>query len=259
MIVVGVDIGAVSTETVILGKDKEILGYDISRTGSNSKLSAQRSVDNAISKAGIRFNSISYIVSTGYGRKIVPFESKEISEISCHARGAHYLFPDTRTILDIGGQDCKAIKVNHKGEMVDFVMNDKCAAGTGRFLQVMADTLEVEIVELGELSLKADIELSISSMCTVFAESEVVSLIAEGQKKENIIKGLHKAISDRIVSLARKIKIEDAVTLTGGVINNMGVVRSIGLKLDNIKVNIPEQPEIVGAFGAALFAYGFAK
>lgn len=252
---VGIDIGSVSTETIIIDENKNIIGFDISRTGSSSKAAAQRSLENAMKNANVNISGIDLIVATGYGRKVVPFESKEVSEISCHAMGAHYLFHDTRTIIDIGGQDSKAIKVNEKGEMIDFIMNDKCAAGTGRFLEVMAGVLDADVKQLGEISLTATKNIPISSMCTVFAESEVISLIASDNKREDIIKGLHSAVADRVISLSRKIKIASAVTLTGGVNNNMGVVEAIKNKLPDVRINVPKQPDIVGALGAALFAH----
>lgn len=250
----GLDIGSVSTETVIIDKDKKILSYAILRTSSNNKKTAQESMQIALDKAKISFNDISHIVSTGYGRKIIPFKSDEISEISCHARGAHFLFPNTGTIIDIGGQDSKAIRVTENGDAIDFNMNDKCAAGTGRFLEEMAKALDITVEELGALSLKSKKELVISSMCTVFAESEVVSFLAESQAREDIARALHDAIADRVLSLANKVRLEGAVTLTGGVAKNIGVVQALKSKLPGRAINIPEEPQIIGALGAALIA-----
>lgn len=254
MIFAGLDIGSVSTEAVIIDKDKKILSYNILRTGSNSKKAAEKSMRLALEKAKLSFDEISNLVTTGYGRKIIPFKSNEISEISCHARGAYFLFPDTRIIIDIGGQDCKAIRLSENGDAVDFNMNDKCAAGTGRFLEEMAKALDVTIEKLGPLSLKSKKELVISSMCTVFAESEVVSLLAEGQAREDIAMALHNAIADRVLSLANKVRLANAVTLTGGVVKNIGVVNALKSKLTDISINIPEESQIVGAVGAALIA-----
>lgn len=255
MIFAGLDIGSVSSEVVIIDKDKKILSYDICRTGSNSKKSAKECMQSALDKAKVSFKDITNLIATGYGRKIVPFESEEISEISCHARGAHFLFPDTRTVIDIGGQDSKAIRLDETGEAEDFNMNDKCAAGTGRFLEEMAKALDTKVEHLGNLSLKSKKSLVISSMCTVFAESEVVSLLAENETREDIIKALHNAIADRVLSLAHKVRLINTVTLTGGVAKNIGVVETIKSRLPKITVHIPEEPQIVGALGAAIIAH----
>jgi len=254
MIVAGLDIGSVSTETVILNENRKILAYSVLRTGSNSKKSAEDSIETALKKAKLSFSDISKLVSTGYGRKIVPFKSEEVSEITCHAKGAHFLFPDTKVVIDIGGQDSKAIRVGEDGEAIDFNMNDKCAAGTGRFLEEMAKALDAEVEKLGNLSLRSEKSLVISSMCTVFAESEVVSLLAEGQAREDIAKALHNAIADRVLSLANKVRLADAVTLTGGVAKNIGVVDALKSKLPDMSINIPEESQIIGALGAALIA-----
>jgi len=259
MIFAGIDIGSVSSETVIIDKNKKILSYDVVRTGSNSKKAAEKSIQAALNKANISFEDITNLIATGYGRKIVPFKSEEISEISCHARGAHFLFPNTRTVIDIGGQDSKAIRLNENGEAVDFNMNDKCAAGTGRFLEEMAKALDTSVEHLGKLSLRSKKSLVISSMCTVFAESEVVSLLAENETREDIAKALHNAIADRVLSLAHKVRLVNAVTLTGGVGKNIGVVDALKSKLPGMTINIPEEPQIVGALGAALIALDSAN
>ena len=196
---------------------------------------------------------IGRVVATGYGRIAVPFASKKVTEITCHARGAYHLFPQTRTVIDIGGQDSKVIRLGKDGRVVDFVMNDKCAAGTGRFLEVMARALEVSLEDMGRLSDLARERLTISSMCTVFAESEVVSLIAEGHPKEDIIRGLHDAVSERVAGMAERVGLENGVTMTGGVAKNAGVVRSLEERL-GVKISRPEEPQIVGALGAALIA-----
>lgn len=254
MIFAGLDIGSVSTKVVIINKDKKILHYEILRTGSNSKKAAEKCMQLALDKAKLSFDDITNLIATGYGRKIVPFKSDEISEISCHARGAHFLFPDTKTVIDIGGQDSKAIRLDDNGEAIDFNMNDKCAAGTGRFLEEMAKALDTTVENLGKLSLRAKKSFVISSMCTVFAESEVVSLLAENESREDIAKALHNAIADRVLSLAHKVRLASAVTVTGGVAKNIGVIDSIKAKLANISVHIPEEPQIIGALGAAIIA-----
>lgn len=258
MIFAGLDIGSVSTKVVIIDKNKKILVYDILRTGSNSKKAAEKCMQTALGKAKACFKDITNLIATGYGRKIVPFKSDEISEISCHAKGAYFLFPDTRTVIDIGGQDCKAISLNEEGEAVDFNMNDKCAAGTGRFLEEMAKALDTTVENLGKLSLRSKKSLVISSMCTVFAESEVVSLLAEDESREDIAKALHNAIVDRVLGLAHKVRLTNSVTLTGGVAKNIGVIEAIKSKLPNMKLCIPEEPQIIGALGAAIIALDLA-
>lgn len=254
MIFAGLDIGSVSTKVVFIDEKKKKLFSEVIRTGSNSKKAAEKCMQSVLDKAKISFNDISNLIATGYGRKIVPFKSQEISEISCHAKGAHFLFPDTRTVIDIGGQDSKAIRLDENGEAVDFNMNDKCAAGTGRFLEEMAKALDTTVEEVGKLSLKSKKRLVISSMCTVFAESEVVSLLAENEEREDIAKALHDAVADRVLSLAYKVKLANAVTLTGGVIKNIGIIEAIKLKLPNSTIHIPNDPQIMGALGAAIIA-----
>ena len=249
----GIDIGAVAAKALIIDETGNILSFHVMKTGSSGKTIGELALSQALEKIGKTIKSLDGIVATGYGRVNVPFALKQITEISCHAKGASFLFPDTRTIIDIGGQDSKAIHLNEHGEVADFIMNDKCAAGTGRFLEVMANTLETDIDELGSLSLKSKKQINISSMCTVFAESEVVSLIAEGCLREDIAMGLHNAIADRVIGLANRVKIIEAVTLSGGVINNVGVVHAIKSRL-GISINISENPQIIGSLGAALFA-----
>lgn len=251
----GLDIGSVSTKVAIIDKNKKILHYKILRTGSNSKKAAEKCMQMTLDKAKLSFDDITNLIATGYGRKIVPFKSDEISEISCHARGANYLFPDTKTVIDIGGQDSKAIRLDEFGEAIDFNMNDKCAAGTGRFLEEMAKALDTTVENLGKLSLRSKKNLVISSMCTVFAESEVVSLLAENETREDIAKALHNAIANRVLSLAYKVRLTNAVTVTGGVAKNIGVIEAIKSKLPHITVHIPEEPQITGALGAALIAH----
>ena len=211
-------------------------------------------IEKAISLAeNISFADIKYIVSTGYGRVIVPFADKNITEISCHAKGIHYLYPTVRTILDMGGQDCKAIRCDSKGKVVNFVMNDKCAAGTGRSLEIVARVLGADLNDLGDMSLKAKKESRISSRCAVFAKSEVLSLNRAGVPKEEIVAGVHDAISDNVLDLVSKVGIEKDFAITGGVAKNKGVVKKIEEKTD-LTLVIPFEPQIVGALGAALFA-----
>lgn len=252
MITAGVDIGSIATKTVIM-EDEKVVISNIIRTGAHSKDSAVKSLNMALSEARLHRDDLDYVVSTGYGRAKLEYADKCVTEITCHGIGASYLFPGTKTVIDIGGQDTKTIKLDDKGEILDFIMNDKCAAGTGRFLEVMANALEIELDKLGGVSLLAKNEVEISSMCTVFAESEVVSLIAEGCPKRDIAKGLHNSVAERVLSMAGKTGIREPVVLSGGVIKNIGVVIAIKNRL-GLDVNIPGEPQITGALGAAVLA-----
>ena len=253
MFAAGIDIGSLTAKTVIVDDRARIVGHALVLTGAMSKRAGETSFESALKVAGISSSDVTYVLATGYGRNNVPFAKAEMTEITCHARGAHHLFPETRTIIDIGGQDSKAISVNERGAATNFMMNDKCAAGSGRFLEVMARALEIELDRMGELSLQSTKEVPISSMCTVFAESEVVSLIADNQPKEVIIRGLHDSIADRILGMVNRVGIEEEVTLTGGVAKNEGVVRALEDRL-GVKMFIPPEPQIIGALGAALMA-----
>lgn len=258
MITAGIDIGSVSTEVVVLGENHEILGYTIFDSQVDIERTARTALDAALEKAQLRREDIDYMIATGYGRNNVPFANKAVTEITCHALGAHHLFPGTRTIIDIGGQDSKAIAIvgqdNGGARVVDFIMNDKCAAGTGRFLEVMAGVLDVDIKDMGSLSQKSSREVSISSMCTVFAESEVISLIHQKLPKEDIISGLHTAIVRKVLSLVQRVPIEEEITLTGGVMKNVGVCEKLRHELSPKRVNLPDEPQIAGALGAAIMA-----
>jgi len=249
----GIDVGAISTEAVIIDTGGEISGYSIIETGANSTEAADEALDKAVLAAGISRDAVSSIAATGYGRASVPLAGKTVTEISCHALGAKYLFPDIGTVIDIGGQDSKVIRVGDSGKVVDFTMNDKCAAGTGRFLEVMASKLRVSLEEMGELSLQAETEAHISSVCTVFAESEVVSLVAKNCPKEEIIKGLCRAITNRVWGMVQAVGICGEVTMSGGVAKNRGVVALMEEKLGK-PIRVHPEPQIVGALGAALFA-----
>jgi len=252
MIAAGVDVGSLTTKTVIL-QDNKIRAFSIIPTGADSEKAARECFERTLREGNLDSKDLAAVVATGYGRIRVPFATRNITEITCHALGAHWLFPDTRLVVDVGGQDSKVISIDDGGRVVDFVMNDKCAAGTGRFLEVMAQALEVKLEELGELSLRAKKRLVISSMCTVFAESEVISLIAEGQAKEDIIRGLHEAIASRIFGMMQRLRMERSVTMTGGVAKNKGIVKALEQRL-KFKIHVPPEPQIVGALGAALAA-----
>lgn len=252
MPVAGIDIGSLTAEVVIMEQGK-ILHYTIRPTGSNSKLAAEKAMEEALKSTGLSPDDLKYVIATGYGRVSIEFARKRITEITCHGRGAHYWDPNVRTVIDIGGQDSKVIRLSEEGKVVDFAMNDKCAAGTGRFLEVMAQALEVELSELADLSDKAQNIVSISTMCTVFAESEVVSLIAQGLPREDIARGLHQSIADRTTGLINRVGLEEAVMITGGVAKNGAVVRALNEKL-NTTIIVPPEPQIAGALGAAILA-----
>jgi (R)-2-hydroxyacyl-CoA dehydratese activating ATPase len=249
----GVDVGSISAEVVIVDEAGTIGSYAIGYTGANSVAAAERTLEEALGKAGLTRERIADVISTGYGRARVPFAGSQVTEITCHARGAFAEFPATRTVIDIGGQDSKAIRLDAGGRVQNFQMNDKCAAGTGRFLEVMARALEVELVEMGPLALTSTEKVSVSSVCTVFAESEVVGLIHQGADKRDIIRGIHAAIADRTRALVGRVGIESEVTMTGGVAKNAGVVKELEDRLGQ-KLNLPAEPQIMGALGAALIA-----
>ncbi len=251
-IYVGLDIGSISSEALLLSEEG-ILSYSIMATGPSPKRASRECLKEALSKGGIGEESVSRVVATGYGRISVPFKAKEMTEITCHARGSYFLFPRTRTVIDIGGQDSKVITLDDRGRVTDFVMNDKCAAGTGRFLEVMANALEVKLSEMGKRSLKTKKGVPITSMCTVFAESEVISLIAEGHGVEEILKGIHDSIAHRIFRMTRRLRVRGEITISGGVAKNEGIVEALK-NLFGMEINLPDEPQIVGALGAALYA-----
>lgn len=249
----GIDVGSLSTEAVILDQGNGIAGYSIVETAAHSTEAAEEALTQALASAGLNRGRLSRIVATGYGRVSVPFADKRVTEISCHAVGAYHLFPDTGTVIDIGGQDSKVIRVGEGGRVLDFSMNDKCAAGTGRFLEVMAAKLRVSLDELAELSLRSRGEVQISSVCTVFAESEVVSLVAQNHAREEIIKGLHRAVVNRVWAMVASLGVSGEATMSGGVAKNRGVVVLMEEKLGR-SIHVYEEPQIVGALGAALLA-----
>jgi predicted CoA-substrate-specific enzyme activase len=244
----GVDIGSTMTKVVIM--NQTTLASVIGPTGPEHRKLANRVMEEALAKAKLAFEDITYVVATGYGRINVPFADKQITEISCHARGVAHLLPEVRTVIDIGGQDSKGIKLK-EGRAVDFVMNDKCAAGTGRFLEVTAEELGVSLEDMGRLSLEAKNKVEISSICTVFAAQEVVAKLSEGVALPDIIAGLHEAITIRIYGMVRRLKIEREVALTGGGAKNIGLVKALEAKL-GFPVLVPPEPLLTGAIGAAL-------
>lgn len=253
MYVMGIDSGSTSTNAVIMNADKKIIASTVVRTGAKSADSAARALEEVLKAAGLIKDDLFYIVSTGYGRVSIDFADENVTEISCHGRGAHYFNPAIRTILDIGGQDSKAIHLNQAGEVTDFVMNDKCAAGTGRFLEMIARTLEIDVSELGPAALTSTEEIEITSMCSVFAESEVISLIANNKEKPDIAWGVCKAIANKAYSLLKRVGMEEEFMMTGGVAKNPGLVKAVEERIGS-KLYICQEPEIVGAAGACLYA-----
>ncbi len=244
----GVDIGSTMTKVVIVGDGEE--HHLIGPTGPEHRKLANRVMEEALAHAGIPFGDLAYIVATGYGRINVPFADKQVTEITCHAKGLSGVLPTVRTVVDIGGQDSKGIRIEN-GKVVDFVMNDKCAAGTGRFLEVIADALCVPLDKLGELSLAAERPAVIGNMCTVFAEQEVISQLASGEPVPNLIAGIHQAIAGRIFSLVSKLKIKPDVAITGGGAKNIGLVKALEARF-GCAVLVPPEPLITGALGAAV-------
>jgi (R)-2-hydroxyacyl-CoA dehydratese activating ATPase len=252
MPVAGVDIGSMTAKAVVL-EGGRIIGRSLILTGHNSRLSGRSALDIAIEAAGIAEADLELMIATGYGRLAADFAGEKVTEITCHARGAHSVCPEARTVVDLGGQDSKAIAVDEAGKVVDFVMNDKCSAGTGRFLEVMAHALEIELDDLGRISLESDSPASISSVCTVFAESEVVSRVAEGVSKVDIVAGIHQAIASRIYAMAVRIPVRERIIMTGGVARNQGVVRALEKRFKTDMI-VPEMPQHMGALGAAIIA-----
>jgi len=258
MVFLGIDIGSLSCDAVLINEEKKILSSSVIPTGVKNIESIAQAKKNVLDAAGIMEKDIQYIISTGYGRNRVQERNGAVTEITCHARGIRHVIPETRILIDIGGQDSKALRLDLEGNVVDFAMNDKCAAGTGRFLEAMARALEVDISQLGDLDKGATSDLVLSAMCTVFAESEVVSLIASGTEQKEIAKGLNRAIAARTHSLVKRvIKTTHglAVSMSGGVARNKGVVNAIAESMALERIHIPETPDIIGALGAALIAF----
>ena len=249
----GIDSGSTSTDVVILDKDRNITASVIMPTGAGAANGAERALEEALKQAGLEREDLDAVVTTGYGRTAISDGDKSITEITCHARGAHFLDPSVRTVVDIGGQDSKVIRLNEDGTVKNFVMNDKCAAGTGRFLEMMAKTMEISLDELSKVGLSYQEDITISSMCTVFAESEVVSLIAQNKPTDDIVHGLNKAVASKTASLVKRVGGEEAYMMTGGVAQNKGLVKTLEERLGTSLV-ISDKSQLCGALGAALFA-----
>jgi predicted CoA-substrate-specific enzyme activase len=250
----GIDIGSITAKAALL-QDGVLLGTRVTFTGYNAGAAGGRVFDELLAELGLGRAAVGRIVATGYGRRSMAMADRAVTEIMCHAAGVHWLDPAVRSLIDIGGQDSKAVVMDGQGRVANFTMNDKCAAGTGRFLEVMARALEADLEDFGALSLKADRPAKISSLCTVFAESEVISLIAGGETRENIIAGIHAAIAARIAAMAGHVGIVAPVMMTGGVARNGGVVRALEAEL-GMPVAVSPQAQVVGAIGAAAIATG---
>ncbi len=249
----GVDVGSTQTKAIILDEKRQIVGRALMMTGANVVRAAEESYALALAGSGLREEEVEFIVGTGYGRYKVTFGNTQVTEISCHGRGAVHMFPDTRTVIDMGGQDTKAISVAASGEIIDFCMNDKCAAGTGRFLGAASSALDIPLDELGATALRGERPVKISTTCTVFAESEVLSWIGKGKKIEDVLLGVHQSIAARSVGLLRRVGVTDQLTFTGGVARNPAMIAALESRLE-LKVNVSEESHFMGAIGAALFA-----
>lgn len=254
----GIDSGSTSTDVVILDKDRQIVTGIVLPTGAGAAIGAERALQEALKEAGLEREDIDALVTTGYGRTAIQDGDKSITEITCHARGAHYLDPQVRTVVDIGGQDSKVIRIDENGAVENFVMNDKCAAGTGRFLEMMARTMEMDLDRMSQAGLTYEEDITISSMCTVFAESEVVSLIAQNKATDDIVHGLNKAVATKTAALVKRVGGKEKYMMTGGVSKNRGLVRTLEEKLETTLV-ISDKAQLCGALGAALFAADMAQ
>ncbi len=259
MNVAGIDMGSVATKVVLLGDADEVLSYTVASARPDAEALAWSLLNQALVEARLKREDLSYIVGTGYGRYIVPFANENRTEIMCHAVGVNHLFPTARTIIDIGGQDSKAIRITKDGRVRDFVMSDRCAAGTGRFCDVMAKVLRVPLEKWGEMLATASKRAKISSTCTVFAETEVISQVAQKTPVNEIIAGLCESLTSRVLQMAQRLgfEIEPDICFTGGVAMNAGIVQVLKENLGE-SLLVPEQPQSTGALGAAILAKRFA-
>ena len=253
MIWCGIDAGARATKVVILGAGRAILARALCRSGPDPAATCGALYEEALVQAGRRREEVSAVVATGYGRGSVAFASRIVTEMTCHARGVRHLLPEARTIVDIGGQDSKIIFLDPNGMVRDFAMNERCAAGTGRFLEVLADIVRVPLERMAEAAVRAKSPAAISSTCAVFAESEVVGLLSKGRAAEDVVAGVHEALAKRVVSLCRGIRAVPPIAFTGGVALNTGMVAALSRTLGE-EVIVPEHPQTTGALGAALIA-----
>jgi len=252
VIVAGIDIGSRAAKAVIL-KDDSIIASVIRDTGPESVKTSYMVIEKILKDAGLSLDDIQYTVATGYGRVLVPFANENISEISCHARGINWYFPSVKTILDMGGQDCKAINCDGGGRVTNFIMNDKCAGGTGRFLEMIAEVLNIPLEKIGDVSLKSKNTIPFNTICAVFAKSEAIVYLRKGVAKSDILAGLHEAIATRSLNLLKRGRIERDFSITGGISKNKGLVGKLTEKV-GLEPLLCEDPQLVGAIGAALFA-----
>jgi len=252
MIFAGIDIGSRAAKAVIL-KDDEIISSRIMDTGPESVKTSETLLEDVLSGTGIRKEDIDYTVATGYGRVLVPYADENVSEISAHAKGINWYFPSVRTIVDMGGQDCKAINCDEKGNVTNFVMNDKCAGGTGRFMEMIADVLNVPLEKIGDVSLQSVNAIPFNTICAVFAKTEAISYLRKGVQRADILAGLHEAIATRTYNLLKRVSITPNFTITGGISKNSGMVAKISEKV-GLKPLLCDDPQLCGALGAALFA-----
>ncbi len=249
----GVDAGSTYTKATLIDQEGKLVGTAMDMTGINIVAATKRVYGSLLTANQLKEEDVAFVVGTGYGRYKVTFGNAQVTEISCHAKGAHSLFPNTRTVLDMGGQDTKAIRINARGEVVDFCMNDKCAAGTGRFIEGSARALGLSLQEVGDISLKSVKPVKISSTCAVFAEMETQEQLAWGNKLEDILYGVHSSIASRSIGLLRRVGIEPELTFTGGVSLNRGMIRCLEEQL-GVKLNTSPLTMYCGAIGAAHFA-----
>jgi predicted CoA-substrate-specific enzyme activase len=249
----GVDVGSTQTKAVIVDERRRIVARALTDTGANVIRAAEQAFQQALAAGDLREEEVEYVVGTGYGRYKVTFGNTQVTEISCHGRGAVHMFPNTRTVVDMGGQDTKAIRVAPTGEILDFCMNDKCAAGTGRFLGAASSALDIPLDQLGPTALSGERPVKISTTCTVFAESEVLSWLGKGKKIEDILLGVHQSIAGRSAGLLRRVGIESEVTFTGGVARNVAMIQALQESIGQ-QLNVSEESHFMGALGAALFA-----
>jgi len=252
MIVAGIDIGSRAAKAVVM-EDGALLSSVIGDTGPESVKTSYMTTKEVLKRAELSLGDIDYTVATGYGRVLVPFADENISEISCHARGINWYFPSVRTILDMGGQDCKAINCDGEGRVTNFIMNDKCAGGTGRFLEMIAEVLNTPLAGIGDLSLQSKAAIPFNTICAVFAKSEAIAYLRKGVAKSDILAGLHEAIATRSLNLLKRLSIEKDFSITGGIAKNSGMVAKLSEKV-GLAPLLCDDPQIVGAVGAALFA-----
>lgn len=252
MIVAGCDVGSLTAKAVVM-KDGIIIGNEIIKSKRDPEQSALSVMDAAAKKAAVSMEDIEYCGGTGYGQRHIPFVNHTESEIACHAKGAVWQAPSARTVVDIGGQDAKAIRIDEKGNVLRYAYNDKCASGTGRFLEIIADALEIALDDMGSISSQSKNKLTLSNQCVIFAETEIISLVNDGREIPDIVKALHNSVANRAASLAKSIEVEPGVVMTGGVARNIGMFMALGRALNTEILRI-EHPQLNGAIGAALIA-----